>query len=310
MLPLALYADECFADHAPADGRPHVEQPARNVAVLQAVEGLPRQTLSAPAADETLHLVHGRAYVEHVADVCQHGGGPLDGGDTYANGQTDHLARLAVACGIAAAEDVLHGRARRGFVAARPPGHHALPDAAMGFCVYSTAAIVAAHLRRHGNVARVATIDFDVHHGNGTQAAFYRDPDVLTVSLHEDPATLWPGTGAADERGEAAGVGTCLNVPLAAGTGDAAYLAAFDEAMEQLASFGPSFLVVSAGFDAHADDPLAHLALSDTAFVAIGERLARAADERCGGRLVGVLEGGYDLRALRVGLRGFLDALL
>ena len=303
---VAVFSSPRFTEHRTPDGHP--ERSARIEAVWRACAGLPRTDVVGPADDATLGLVHDPAHLRRVAAVCAAGGGPLDAGDTHASPASDAVARLGVAACVAAGEAVLDGAAARAFAAVRPPGHHALPGRAMGFCLYANAAVLARHLRRRG-AGRVAVVDFDVHHGNGTQAAFLADPDVLTVSLHQDPRTLWPGSGFAGERGEGAGLGATLNVPLPPGTGDGAYLEAFGAALDAVRGFGPEFVIACAGFDAAAADPLANLELTIAGFAGIGRRLAAVADDCCGGRLVATLEGGYDLNALHDGVAAFLGEL-
>ena len=264
----------------------------------------------APADDAALTLVHPMEYVRFIGDIAARGGGYADHGETYLGPRSDEVARLAVASAIRAADAVMSGEARRAFAAVRPPGHHAEVARAMGFCLYATAAIVVRHLQNAHGLARVAVVDFDVHHGNGTQAVFWRDASVLNVSLHQDPRALWPGTGYADETGEGEGRGFTLNVPLPPGTDDERFLVALRErVLPRVREFAPEVIVVGAGFDAHAADPLAQLALSEAGFGAIGAELARLTDELCGGRLIATLEGGYNLRALGGSVVAFLRAL-
>lgn len=312
---MAVVTSDCFADHALPAGLAdrlggHPERPDRIRAVnaaLDAMTGLLRLSPGDGASDEALRLVHPQSYIDHVAASA---GAYADEGETYVGLESDAIARLAVSAGIVAADAVMAGACRRAFAAVRPPGHHALVDRAMGFCLYANIAIVARHLQKQHGLDRIAIVDFDVHHGNGTQAVFYDDPTVLTVSLHEDPRTLWPGSGFATETGEGAGLGFCVNIPIPAGTGDAEYLRIFREkALPRVRAFEPQVLLVSAGFDAAAVDPLAHLELTNDGFAAIGHDLAALADELCDGRLIAMLEGGYDLRALADGVTAFVDAL-
>jgi acetoin utilization deacetylase AcuC-like enzyme len=198
-------------------------------------------------------------------------------------------------------------RGRRAFALVRPPGHHAERQRAMGFCLFNNIAIAAAAMRADG-LDRVAIVDIDVHHGNGTQAAFYDDPSVLFISSHQFP--YYPGTGAADEIGTGAGRGFTANLPMTAGATDADYERAYGEiALPMLRAIQPELLLVSAGFDAHMDDPLGGMRVTAPHFGRLTAQLAAVADECCGGRLVAVTEGGYDLAGLRESLRAVVDAL-
>ena len=209
---------------------------------------------------------------------------------------------------MAACDGVLDGRFANAFVATRPPGHHCSVDAAMGFCPVNTIAVVARRLLDEGHAERVLIVDWDVHHGNGTQDVFVADPDVFFLSLHEWPQ--YPGTGAADERGVGAGEGTTLNVPLPAGTDGPAFLAALREALDRaLATFTPDFVLVSSGFDALASDPLGGFALEPSDFHAATTILMETAGAACGGRIVALLEGGYDPRATGLATVAVLRAL-
>jgi acetoin utilization deacetylase AcuC-like enzyme len=202
-------------------------------------------------------------------------------------------ARLASGCALAAVDAVIAGEANNAFVACRPPGHHAERSVAMGFCFLNHVAIAARHAKAARGLERIAIVDFDVHHGNGTQDIFERDPGVTYVSTHQSP--WYPGTGAASERG----VGNILNVPLPAGTGGADYRSVFDATvMPALDGFHPELIVLSAGFDAHADDPLGGMMLREDDFVWITRRMMELAERSAGGRLVSCLEGGYHLPAL------------
>jgi acetoin utilization deacetylase AcuC-like enzyme len=195
-----------------------------------------------------------------------------------------------------------------GFAAVRPPGHHAEADRAMGFCFFNNVAVVAQHLRQRHGLARVLVVDWDVHHGNGTQHSFYEDPGVLYASLHQYP--FYPGTGAADEVGRGAGAGYTVNCPMPAGAAHDDYMAAFRDLLLPVArEFDPEFVLVSAGFDAHRDDPLASIELEADSFAEMTHALTALADEHCGGRIVLLLEGGYALGALRESVRATLGAL-
>jgi acetoin utilization deacetylase AcuC-like enzyme len=295
---VGLVYDDRYLAHAAPD---HVERPARLTAIRQALEkaGLWQKLAPIPAraaTDEELLAVHTAA---HLAQLRLTAGTKklvwLDG-DTYAVAESWQAAILAAGGVCAATDAVMRGDVRSAFCAVRPPGHHATANRAMGFCLLNNVAIAARHLQKTHNLARVLILDFDVHHGNGTQEAFYRDGGVMYVSVHESP--LYPGTGAADEMGEGPGAGHILNFPLAAGSGEAEFLAAWTKGLAAAEKFQPEFVLMSVGFDAHKDDLLGHLKLSEHTY-AEATRLARAlADRTASGRLVSTLEGGYNLDAL------------
>jgi acetoin utilization deacetylase AcuC-like enzyme len=193
----------------------------------------------------------------------------------------------------------MKGQVQRAFSAARPPGHHAEPDRAMGFCLFSNVAIAARYVQKAYGIERVGIVDYDVHHGNGTQAVFESDPSVLFISLHQDPRTCYPGTGREWETGSGAGAGFTVNIPMDPGSGDDDYLRALDSrVLPELDRFKPQILMISAGFDAHRDDPLAHIELSDEGFEQMTRMLVAVADAHCQSRVVSALEGGYNLVAL------------
>jgi acetoin utilization deacetylase AcuC-like enzyme len=251
------------------------------------------------APQKWLHTVHPPRHVMAIQRVCELGGGVLDQGDTLLGPDSFEIAMLAVGAVLRCCDAVMTGQVQRAFASIRPPGHHAEPDRSMGFCLFSNVAIAARYIQRTYDVARVAIVDFDVHHGNGTQACFEDDPTVLFISLHQHPRTLFPGTGFEHERGIGPGEGFTINIPFNPGSGDEEYLSAIERSvLPALESFRPEVLLISAGFDAHRDDPLANIELSDDCFEVMTALLAGAADRLCGGRLVSVLEGGYHLRAL------------
>ncbi len=245
------------------------------------------------ASDAQLLRIHPQSHLDMLAAHAPREGWTSLDPDTHMSPGTLRAARRAAGANVLAVDMVLGGEAGNAFCAVRPPGHHAERMRAMGFCFFSNAAVGAAHaLAAHG-LTRVAVVDFDVHHGNGTQDVFETDGRVLYVSVHEWP--LYPGTGAATEQG----VGNVLNVPLSGGTDGAAFRAAVERlVLPALDAFAPELLIVSAGFDAHARDPLASLRLSTDDFAWVTHRLCDAADAHCRGRVVSTLEGGYDLEAL------------
>jgi acetoin utilization deacetylase AcuC-like enzyme len=290
-----LYTHPSCLEHDP--GRHHPESPARLRAVLDALaqpefERLERR--EAPeAAQEDICRIHPRRYVESMlAAVPQSGRVGIDG-DTILSPASGRAALHAAGAVVAAVDAVLQGQAQNAFCAVRPPGHHAEPGQAMGFCLFNNAAIGAAHARAAGGLDRVAVVDFDVHHGNGTQAAFAQDSGLFYASSHQSP--LYPGSGAAEETG----IGNIVNAPLPPMSGSGQFRLAFTRRiLPALDAFRPELLIISAGFDAHRDDPLAQLLLDESDFTWVTERLVELADSHAGGRVVSTLEGGYDLAAL------------
>jgi acetoin utilization deacetylase AcuC-like enzyme len=277
----------------------HPETADRLRAVLAALEApefsdLLRET--APMATvEQLSRVHPAAYVEEILSIRPDLGEPvqLDSDTIMSNGSAEAAARAAGGACMAV-DAVMEGWARAAFAAVRPPGHHAEPNRPMGFCLFNNAAVAALHARARWGVQRVAVVDFDVHHGNGTQAMFAADPDLFYASSHQSPC--YPGTGEAWERGVADNI---VNTPLRPRDGSAAFRAAWSNTiLPALDQFAPGLLIISAGFDAHVADPLAQLRLETTDYAWITDQLVAIAEKHCGGRLVSVLEGGYDLDAL------------
>jgi len=260
------------------------------------------------ASVETLELVHQPGYVRVVREVCERGGGHLDP-DTYTLPVSYEVARLSAGGATLAVDTVLEGKADNAFAALRPPGHHATPTRGMGFCLFNNIAIAARHAQDKHGLERVMIVDFDVHHGNGTQDVFYDDGSVLFASSHLYP--FYPGTGARGETGTGDGRGFTLNAPLPPGVGNEGFSALYERVLWPLARrFAPQLLLVSAGFDAHWSDPLALLQLDLAGYAHLARELKRMADELCAGRLVFVLEGGYQLEALSHGVLNVLHVLL
>jgi acetoin utilization deacetylase AcuC-like enzyme len=304
----ALYRSSVFRKH---DTGAHPENAGRLAAIDDALArhdllgGRPDIPFAA-ASDEDLARVHDPRYIAGLRQFAADGGGWLDA-DTAVTPRSFDVAALAAGAGIAAVDAVLDGQARHGFVLARPPGHHATPTRGMGFCLFNTIAVAAAHARSRG-MERVLIVDWDVHHGNGTQDAFYDTDAVLFCSSHQFPH--YPGTGSATERGEGRGEGYTINVPLRAGADDATYAKVFDEVFLPAArAYEPQMVLVSAGFDAHADDPLGDMRLTASGFGALARRVATLADDHADGRLVAFLEGGYDRPALAASVLATLAAL-
>src|SRR5688572_403473 len=261
---------------------------------IKVVELTPRH-----AEERWLLTVHPKEHVDRIHHICEIGGGVIDQGDTVVSRDSWDVALFALGSLLVSCDAVMSGQVRRAFAAARPPGHHAEPGRAMGFCLFSNVAIAARYLQQRHGVERVAIVDFDVHHGNGTQACFEDDPSVLFISLHQHPRTCYPGTGYEWETGTGRGEGFALNIPFAPGSGDDAYLRAFDaRVVPELDQFRPQLLLISAGFDAHRADPLAQMNASDECFELMTRRLVSVAQQHCAGRVVSLLEGGYDLAAL------------
>jgi len=248
---------------------------------------------------ELLHRVHTPEYVERLRDACRSGAPFIDVPDSRVCGASYDVARLAAGGVVRAAQRIAGGAIQRAFCAVRPPGHHAERERSMGFCLFNNVALATEWLRSEGGLRRLAIVDWDVHHGNGTQHTFEDDGDVLFVSLHGDPGTFYPGTGFDDERGRGAGLGATLNIPMRAAAGEAEYRAAFDaQVIPALQQHAPEMILVSAGYDAHQSDPMAFARLSDDTFDWMLARVLDAADDMCAGRMLCVLEGGYDLGVL------------
>ena len=294
MTTLLLTHEACLA-HDP--GPHHPELPARLKAVLAALAKPAFAKLArreAPRASlEQIALIHPGDFVQRLlAVVPKQGYAAIDADTVLSPGSGEAALRAAGAC-IAAVDAVMKGEAQNAFCAVRPPGHHAEPGHAMGFCLFNNVAIAAMHARQVHKIDRVAVIDFDVHHGNGTQAAFEQDGTLLYASTHQMP--LYPGTGAASERG----VGNIVNAPLRPMSGSEEFRKAFSTIiLPALDAFRPEFVIISAGFDAHRDDPLAQLMLVEADYAWSTERLAEIAKKHARGRIVSSLEGGYNLGAL------------
>lgn len=309
--------DERFERHDTGAGHP--ESPERLRVIRAAVAqsplaaGLVKLTpREATAAD--LLLVHPQDYLDLIAREIAEGRRVLSTGDVVISPGSVEAARLAVGGVLAACDAVMAGTVRRAFCAVRPPGHHAEPARGMGFCLYANVAIAARHLMERHGLTRVLVVDIDVHHGNGTYAALKSEPRAFQFHLHQHgiyPGSgVRPGAGRADETGEGAAVGRTINVSVPAGGGDEAFLTALRERLvPAMAEFKPEFVVVSAGYDAHADDPLGGLAVSTEGYRQIFAALAAVADQHCEGRLVAALEGGYNREALAAAVVATLEAL-
>ena len=300
--------DKRFMDHDM--GAYHVESPARIEVLNRMLDEDPPVPYLAieprPATDEELGRVHERGYIDLLRSTAGKTV-PLDM-DTAAGPKTFETALLAAGGFLRSLDLIMDGTARNALALVRPPGHHAEASQARGFCIFNNVAIGAEHLiRRHG-LERILIVDWDLHHGNGTEHAFYSRREVLYFSIHQTP--LYPGTGAVRDFGAGEGLGCNLNVPLLAGKGDADYLHIFERVLAPVAAqYAPEFILVSAGFDIAAGDPLGGMAVTPAGFGRLTASLMRMADRTASGRLAVVLEGGYSLEALRAGVRAVLAAL-
>ncbi len=302
-----LYTHPVCQEHDP--GPQHPERPHRLRAVLQALSGESFQKLErreAPLADRcAIERVHDPDHIERVLASVPDGGYAALDPDTVLSPGSAQAALRAAGAAVAAVDAVMAGEAKRAFLAIRPPGHHAERARAMGFCIFNNVAIAAHHARAQHGLERVAVIDFDVHHGNGTQSDFEADPAFFFASSHQWPC--YPGSGAASEQG----VGNVVNVELPPGSGSAAFREGYKRTiLPAVEAFAPDFLIISAGFDAHIRDPLADIHLDTDDFAWVTAQLMAVADRYCAGRVVSSLEGGYDLRALAASAAAHVKALM
>lgn len=308
-MPQGIIADPVFQQHD--TGAYHVESPERLAAVDEALAAWPGRSQAEflalqPASEEELLRVHQASHLARIAGT-QGRGASLDP-DTVASPQSFEVALLAAGSLIALCDATLEDQVQHGFALVRPPGHHATPARAMGFCLFNNVAAAAAHLIAARGLERILVVDWDVHHGNGTEEIFYNDPRVLYFSTHQWP--LYPGTGPVQAVGRGEGEGYTVNVPLSPDLGDVAYIQAFTQVLVPVAQeYKPQFILVSAGFDAHADDPLGSMRITDQGFAALAQILAGLAAELCPGRLVLSLEGGYNVAALARSVVAVLDSL-
>jgi len=307
---VAVYTDRRMSEHrTPAH---HPERPERLQGILRHLERegyLPacagEAVREATAAELT--RVHPADYLERVANIEAKGGGMLDL-DTWVSAGSNRAARLAAGACIAATKYVLSGRDRKALCLVRPPGHHARPSTGMGFCIYANIALAAEEAIANFDVNRALIVDFDVHHGNGTQEIFYESARVAYLSIHRYP--FYPGTGARNETGAGPGLGHTLNIPLPYGTPRREFHAAFRSGLEKLANrIRPELLLISAGFDAHAQDPVGDLGLEIEDFVTLTTDLVAVAKTHADGRIVSVLEGGYNVPILAGSVAAHLDAM-
>lgn len=301
--------DDLFLDHY-AIG--HIESPDRLKAIMQFLEreGTLEKLLhltTMEASEEDLLLVHSQQMIQRVREAVLRAPTWLDP-DTYVSSNSYQIAKYAAGCGIKLVSEIASGNIKNGMALIRPPGHHATASRSMGFCLFNNIAIAARYLQKHYDIKKVAIIDWDVHHGNGTQDIFYRDPSVFYMSTHLYPH--YPGTGSKDEKGEGEGKCTTINFPLSYGCSLKSYNDAFEAGMQEIHKFNPDFILISAGFDAHLEDPLGGLPLEEEDFAHLTSQVCQLATERCEGRVASFLEGGYHPESLPASVSAHINALV
>jgi acetoin utilization deacetylase AcuC-like enzyme len=310
-MPTGFAYDPRFLEHDTGAGHP--EKPARMTAVMATMETLPwtrelRRIEVLPADPRWIESIHSSDYIRRAEQACRSGLPYLDSMDVAISPRSYDAAVLAAGAPLALADAIMAGEIRNGFALVRPPGHHAENDKALGFCLFNNVAILARYLQGQYGLEKIAIVDWDVHHGNGTQHTFESDPSVLYASTHQYP--FYPGTGAASEQGEGKGKGSVVNCPMPAGATDPAYQRAFNERIiPALEQFAPQAILISAGFDAHRDDPLGQIELSTEAFAWMSRRLTEIAKRHAAGRIISVLEGGYNLSRIGECVAVHLDEL-
>lgn len=309
MAQTAVVVDRDYLKHNPGDGHP--ERPERIRVLLDLAEDINRQKFKLlppkAAVRADIESRHGAEYVALVESTSKANRYALDG-DTVTSRDSFGVGLLAVGGFLRLLDAIAAGENRNGFALVRPPGHHALKNRAMGFCLFNTIAIGADHLKRNYGAKKILIMDWDVHHGNGTQDAFYEDGSVLFISTHQYP--YYPGTGAVNEVGARAGEGFTVNIPLPAGCGDGEYLQVFNDiVLPATEKFEPEWILVSAGFDPHRRDPLGGMEVTEEGFATMARLLLEMAERYAGGRIAFLLEGGYDLVALRNSVKAVLETL-
>ncbi len=310
MNPIGTFYSPKFLEH---DMPGHPEHAGRLTAVMHILQRKAAHTMIAlpfdAATNEQLARVHKANYVRDLERTCAFGGGLLDGGDTYTTDASFDAAALAAGAAMEATRVVMKGDIKRTYVLPRPPGHHAYADHAEGFCLFNNVAFAARCAIDEFALERVMIVDWDVHHGNGTEAIFYDDPRVLYISAHQYGG-IYPGTGTSNAVGWQNGVGANMNIPLPEGVGDKGYVRAFNElVVPKVRQFKPQLILISAGYDAHWRDPLANMRVSIGGFAQLTHIMAALSDEFCGGKMVCVLEGGYDLEVLGYGVLSTLQVM-
>jgi acetoin utilization deacetylase AcuC-like enzyme len=307
-----LYTDPLFLKH---DTGRHVEIPDRLRAItarLEKADLIKKCTAGSyqPLGEEAVARVHAARQIQTVKQLAAHGGGNIDP-DTVVGPDSYTVALAAAGACVAAVDAVIKGDDKRALCLVRPPGHHATPTRSMGFCLFNNLALAADHAKKEHGLSRVLVVDWDVHHGNGTQDVFYEDPQVMFFSVHRFGMGFYPGTGDVDETGSGKGLGYTRNVPLRWGTSRAEYRERFAKALEECADkIKPELVLLSAGFDAHARDPIGSLGLETEDFVTLTQQVLAVAKTHAQGRLVSCLEGGYNLQALAESVQGHLEQLL
>ena len=309
MLRTGIVVDARYQDHY--TGRNHPERPARIGTLLRLVEEYQRPGVKRldprPATPEEIALVHDPAHVGRVAATAEKNYFAFDA-DTPVSAQSYGTALLATGGLLTILEAIMTRDVDNGFALVRPPGHHAERNRAMGFCLFNSAAIGAQYLRERFALKRILVMDWDLHHGNGTQHSFYDDPGILYVSTHQYP--YYPGTGAAEEAGQGQGEGYTVNLPIPAGWGDGEYQELFQGVVDPICrQFDPEFVLISAGFDAHTRDPLGGMEVTEAGFAAMARILLRIARDHAQGRCAAILEGGYDLDGLQKSVVQVLDEM-
>lgn len=310
MIRTGIVKDDRYMDHVAMDYHPESSQRLKVVYDMLLEPDMAGRFTEIPprlATKEELQWIHVPSYVELVASTARRPYTMLDP-DTYACSKSFETARLAVGGNLAAVDEVMEGRVKNAFAFVRPPGHHAEANRAMGFCLFNNVAIAAEYALRKYKLRRAIIIDWDLHHGNGTQHSFYERPDILYFSTHQYP--YYPGTGQVGETGSGPGKGFTVNVPLAIGPGDAEYVMIFEEILEPIAlEYRPEIVFVSAGFDTYFQDPLGGMKVTPYGFANLAKIILDFAERTCDGRVVFVLEGGYHLEGLRDSIREVLKAM-
>ena len=304
--------DPVYLEHKTTPGHP--ERPERLTKIVDRLKakGLYSQLAElkpVPAALEWIETIHSPEYIERAKNRCEGGAGYLDSLDVPISRKSYEAAVMAAGGMLAAIDGVMEKKVANAFCAVRPPGHHALENKAMGFCIFNNIAIGAKYIQKKHQRSKILIVDWDVHHGNGTQATFYEDPTVLYFSVHQYP--FYPGTGSQAEKGSGDGLKYTINVPLPAGSGDDDYVNAFEETLAPAAfEFSPDFVLISAGFDAHKNDLLGGMRVTQQGFSRLTEIVKHIAEECCSDRIVSILEGGYTLEDLAASVEAHIRVLM